>query len=87
MNYFHINILYSSQKTLSFRLLTLKCIKLHKRLCKNLLKKCDTELDRVNSTATIASRQAYDTDFISNAPNNMEKCIFIEKSEFNLYLH
>jgi len=48
------------------------------------LKKCHTELDRINSTTTIASRQAYATYFISNAPNNMEKCIFIDKSGFNL---
>jgi len=41
----------------------------------------------VNSDTTIASRMTYARDFLSHAPANMEKCIFIDESGFNLHLH
>uniref|UniRef100_A0A914X175 Tc1-like transposase DDE domain-containing protein n=1 Tax=Plectus sambesii TaxID=2011161 RepID=A0A914X175_9BILA len=50
------------------------------------LKKCHHELDRVNSAATIASRQAYALDFSTHALENKAKCIFIDESSFNLHL-
>ncbi|KAK6032606.1 hypothetical protein OSTOST_01210, partial [Ostertagia ostertagi] len=50
------------------------------------LKKSHHELDRVNSTTTIASRQAYALDFTAHAPQDKEKCIFIDEFGFNLHL-
>ena len=51
------------------------------------LKKCHLELDRVNSAPTISSRKEYALHFISCAPLDMAKCMFIDESGFNLHLH
>lgn len=43
-------------------------------------------LDRVNAESTIQQRFEYSTFFLENAPEDKNKCIFIDESGFNLHL-
>lgn len=51
------------------------------------VKKCHTEIDRVNTPLTIANRRNYALNFVNCAPTDMRKCIYIDESGFNLHLH